>query len=294
MFAGRLSLDIRATLALISIATDRQEGSMAATIGIIGGGGWLGGAIAGRALAAGALSASSLLVSGRTPRPERFAAWPGVTWIADNAELARRSEIVILSVRPEQFGDISIDVQGKLVISVMAGLSMDTLRKKVNSERIVRAMPNAAAEIGRSFTPWLASERVSTADRAFVKTLFSCCGDEEEIETEQQLDYLSGLSGTGPAYPALLAKAMLQHARDSGIPETVAKKAVRAVICGAPRLMDNDAFDPAGTVETFLAYRGVTAAGLETMVQKGFPGSVGTGLAAAADAAAGMARKYDG
>jgi pyrroline-5-carboxylate reductase len=266
---------------------------MNGTVGIIGGGGWLGGAIAERGLSAGVLSASSLIVSGRSSRGDRFAQWPEVTWTSDNAELARRSEIVILSVRPQQFKEVSLDLHGKLAISVMAGVSMATLQRRLNSGRVVRTMPNAAAEIGRSYTPWVASERVTSADRAFVTALFSSCGGQDEVETERQLDYLTGLSGSGPAFPALLAKAMLQHAQESGIPEHVATKAVRGVICGATPLMDKDPFDPTGTVETFIAYQGTTAAGLSAMIEAGLPDSVSSGLTAAAAAAADMAAKND-
>lgn len=266
---------------------------MSVTVGIVGGGGWLGSAIAEKGLGAGVLNASSLVVSSRSRRGDRLAPWPEVTWTSDNAELARRSGIVILSVRPEQFGQLELDLQDRLVVSVMAGISMATLHRTTRSDRIVRAMPNAAAEIGRSYTPWFASSRVAEEDRLFVAALFSSCGEHDEVESEQQLDYLSGLSGTGPAYPALLANAMLDHARRAGIAEQVAIKAVRAVICGATLLMDNDAFDPAGIVEAFAAYRGVTAAGLAAMIESGLPESVGAGLSAAAAATATMAKAYD-
>lgn len=266
---------------------------MGVTVGIIGGGGWLGGAIAERGLSAGVLSASSLVVSARSARGDRYARWPEVTWTSDNAELARRSDVVILSVRPQQFGELSLDLDGKLAISVMAGVSTATLRRRLNAKRVVRTMPNAAAEIGRSYTPWLASEHVTAADRALVTALFSSCGEQDEVETERQLDYLTGLSGSGPAFPALLAKAMLQHAQQSGIPEHVAVKAVRGVICGATPLMDRDSFNPAETVETFIEYRGTTAAGLSAMIEAGLPESVGSGLRAAATAASDMAARND-
>ncbi len=261
-----------------------------ATVGIIGGGGWLGGAIAERGLAACVLSPDRLIVSSRSPRGTRLAAWPGVAWTADNAELARRCDIVILSVRPEDFGALALDLTGRLVVSVMAGISMATLRDS-GCDRIVRAMPNAAAQIGRSFTPWVASDETEPADRAFVAALFASAGDQDEVESEAQLDFLAGLSGTGPAYPALLALALLESAGKNGIPAPVALKAVRGVIaaCG---LMDDDDFNPARTVETFLAYRGVTAAGIEAMIEQGLFGAADAGLQAAARAADRMAQIY--
>src|SRR3546814_6359132 len=117
------------------------------TVGIIGGAGWLGGAIAIRALGSGALRQESLIISSRSPRSGRFANWPKIMWTSDNQELARRADAVILSVRPEQFGAIQIDLNGRPAISVMAGVSIATLRARLNTDRIIRCMPNAAAEI---------------------------------------------------------------------------------------------------------------------------------------------------
>ena len=243
----------------------------------MGGGGWLGGAIAERGLAAGVLSEASLIVSGRSPKGNRFSRWPRVAWTSDNSELARRSEIVVLSVRPEQFGDLRLDLSGKLVVSVMAGVSVATLSRETGADRVVRTMPNAAAGTGRSYTPWLASAKASDADRAFVRRLFDCCGEEDAVDSEQALDFLTGLSGTGPAYPALLAKAMIDCATRAGISEHVAIRAARGVVCGAAALMDGEAFDPAATVKTFTDYRGVTAAGLDAMTGAGLTAAVGAG-----------------
>jgi len=213
--------------------------------------------------------------------------------MSDNAELARRSEIVIVSVRPEQFGGLTLNLQGKLAISVMAGVSMATLQRKLNSDRLVRTMPNAAAEIGRSYTPWVVSERVSGADRAFVTALFSSCGDEDEVESERQLDYLTGSADRDRLSLLCWPRRCCSMRRKSGIPERVAMRAVRGVICGATPLMDNDSFNPTETVETFVAYRGTTAAGLSAMAKAGLPDAVSSGLAAAAAAGVTMAAKYD-
>src|SRR5262245_14522084 len=111
---------------------------MADKVGIVGGGGWLGGAVAERGLQARVLFPESLIVSGRSARGERFARWPEAEWTSDNTDLARRSDIVILSVRPENFADLDLDLRGKLVISLMAGVLIDTIERKTGSGRIVR------------------------------------------------------------------------------------------------------------------------------------------------------------
>ncbi|MBD0416992.1 pyrroline-5-carboxylate reductase family protein [Oryzicola mucosus] len=265
-----------------------------AVVGIVGGAGWLGSAIATRGLSAGVLSSKSLLIiSSRSPRGNRFANWPEIVWTADNEELSRRADIVVLSVRPHQFRDISLNLEGRLVISVMAGISLETLKRRLNADRIVRAMPNAAAEIGRSYSPWVATGNVTASDRLFVSSLMAACGEEDEVGMEAHLDYLTGLSGSGPAFPALLASSMLSHAETAGIPSHVAEKAVRGVVCGASRLIDSDEFMPNSTVESFLNYRGTTAAALHEMIRAGFSDAVHAGLRAAALSVADMTASAD-
>lgn len=260
----------------------------ARSVGIIGGNGWLGHSIGHALLASGLVEASSLTLSCRSGRSEAFADWPQVSWTADNQDLVRRSDIVIVSVRPQQFPAIAIDAREKLVISVMAGVSMQTLQAATSSDRVVRAMPNAAAEIGRSYTPWFASNAVSALDRFFVQALFESCGKADQVPSEADIDYLSALSGTGPAYPALLADALLSHALAHGLPEAVARRAVEGIVCDASRMVAGIA--PAELVRTFMEYRGTTDAGLQAMKGAGFVEAVHAGLSAAAAKATEMGR----
>ena len=87
-------------------------------LGIVGGAGWLGGAIAGAALAAGVVRADTLALSYRRAKPDRFA---GAFWTHDNQALADRCDVIMLSVRPQDWPPLAIDARGKQVISVMAG-----------------------------------------------------------------------------------------------------------------------------------------------------------------------------
>lgn len=206
------------------------------TVGIIGGTGWLGSAIARSMLDGGFIAASQLVLSSRAP-DAGLTDRPDVACLADNRELAARADIIILSVRPSQFPAVDIDTSGRLVISVMAGVSVATLAARTGTSRIVRAMPNATAEIGKSYTPWFAAEDASSADKVFVRQLFETCGTTDEVFREADIDYLTGLSGSGPAFPALLAKAMLEHALARGLPRDIAMRAVTGVIAGASQLL---------------------------------------------------------
>lgn len=260
-----------------------------ANIGIIGGNGWLGNAIASAAIASGAVQGSRLILSGRSDRRGALAV-PGATHTRDNDELVARSEVVILSIRPEDFMPLRIAAADKLVISVMAGTSAQEIARHTGASRIVRAIPNAAAAIRRSFTPWFATPPVSDADRQVVRQLFDACGEGAEVAQEAHVDYCVGMTGSGAAFPALLAEALAAHAGSQGLPEDFARRAAKGVVAGASQLFADAQADPAAIVSEMIAYRGTTAAALQAMEACGFHQAVAAGLEAAAEKAAALGR----
>jgi pyrroline-5-carboxylate reductase len=259
-----------------------------ARIGIIGGNGWLGNAIAQAAIATGSVDPARLTLSGRSDN-RGAAELPGVYRTRDNGELVERSDVVVLSVRPEQFQGVQITAHGKLVISVMAGVPAHTIVERTEADEVVRALPNAAAAIRRSFTPWYAAPPVSVESKRLVQALFDACGEAAEVPLEAHIDYCVGMTGSGAAFPALLAQAMIAHAVAQGLPIAFAKRAAKGVVAGASQLLAGEDGDPAQIVQAMIDYRGTTAAALQTMMDRGFTGSVAAGLEAAAAKAAAMA-----
>jgi pyrroline-5-carboxylate reductase len=247
-------------------------------IGIIGGNGWIGGALARAMVEAGVLQASRLMLSCRSAPPNWL---PEALWTHDNQALAHGSDVVILSVRPQDWPQIDISANGKLVVSVMAAVPVAAIAGWTGADRVVRALPNAAAAVGKSYTPWNANVAVTAADRSIVRRIFGSCGIEDEVPREADIDYLTGHSGTGPAYPALLAAVMMRDALAHGVPENVARRAVIGLLIGAGRIFEKTDENPADTVAGFTNYRGVTAAGIEAMLAGGFQEIVGVGLSAA-------------
>ncbi|MCF4994641.1 pyrroline-5-carboxylate reductase, partial [Pseudomonas syringae] len=199
------------------------------TLGIIGGTGWLGRGIADAALDSGLIAAGRLLVSNRSGGD----AWrTDVRLLSDNQELIELSDIVVLSVRPDQFRELRIDARGKLLISLVAGLSASAITVATGAEHVVRAMPNAAVEIRQSYTPWFSGGILEQSDRDAVQRLFETVGAADEVPNEDCIDYLSALSGTGPAFPALLYTALTNQAVAAGIPEAIARRAAHGVVVG--------------------------------------------------------------
>jgi pyrroline-5-carboxylate reductase len=215
---------------------------------------------------------------------------PGASWTKHNGELVDRSDVVVLSVRPDQFPGVRIAARGKLVVSVMAGVPAHAIAERTGADEVVRAIPNAAAAIRRSFTPWYATPPVSTESKRLVQTLFEACGEAAEVPLEAHIDYCVGMTGSGAAFPALLAQAMIAHAVAQDLPFEFAERAAKGVVAGASQLLAGEhGGDPAQIVQAMIDYRGTTAAALQAMIDRGFTDSVAAGLEAAAAKAAAMA-----
>lgn len=256
-------------------------------IGIIGGQGWMGRALGLSLLEKNIIHADQLIVSSRSESDNAYQDWPNVRRVKDNHKLVDLADVIVLSVRPEDIESININANEKLVISLLAMVSSKEVSNQVGSLRVVRAMPNAAAEIQRAYFPWHASPKVTCMDKQLVQTLLESCGKARELPDESNLDYLTALSGAGPAYPALLAQSMLEHARQMGIADDIALEAVMQTMVGGSLLLEKLGTDPGAMVERLTAYDGTTAKGLNSMIEGGFHKAIHNGLEQAHKAASG-------
>jgi len=250
-------------------------------IGILGGTGWLGRAL-GRNLLARGLAPGDLVVANRRGPTADYDGWPGVTWAQGLDDLVARCEVLVLSVRPEDYR--LSDPQGfrGLVLSFMAGVALDRLGRDWPSARIARAMPGGGATEGRAHVPWCAGPGLGAADAARVESLLAAIGTVDRVADEAQLAVLAALSGSGAAYPALMAQAMFRHACAEGIAPDVAWRGVASVVCDAPDLFRAGPEAVEALLAAYHGYRGVTAAGLDAAEAAGFSGAIGRALAAAA------------
>ena len=250
------------------------------TVGIIGGTGWLGRALAEALLDSQFIAPQHLLISNRSGVT---AFEPGVRLLADNQQLVDESDIVVLSIRPEQFRELRINARGRQVISLMAGVSAAAIGLATGAQAVVRAMPNAAVEIRQSFTPWCSNVSLDEQEALWIQGLFECVGSADAVPDEACVDYLSALSGTGPAFPAMLQLALTRQAVAAGIPPDIAQRAAQGVVVGGGQMLVRH--DPQQLIDSLLAYRGVTAAALQSMVDDEFESLVGRAVEAGAQVA---------
>jgi pyrroline-5-carboxylate reductase len=262
--------------------------AIAERFGVIGGNGWLGSALIRAAVRARILDPAKLTISSRSGDKGSIADIDA-RWTRNNAELVEHSDVVILSVRPFQFRDLDVDLRGKLVLSVMAGVGCETIAKQANATAIVRAMPNAAAVIGQSFTPLFATNEVKREGKAVAQAFLEPSGEAAEVFEESHINYCAGLTGSSAAFPALLAEAMIAHPSSRGIPRDFAQRAARRVVSGASQLFAGASGDTGAIVKEMIDYKGIVAAALQATLNHGFTEAVAAGLDAASTKAATIA-----
>jgi len=255
------------------------------TIGIIGTGA-LGGAIGRALLRAGAVAPGDLWLASRSGRAVGFDTWPGVTVTSDPAALVGACATLLLAVPPAEAGRIGIAAGDRLVISVMAGVTLARLREITGASRIVRAMSSPAAERGLAYSPWIAAPAVTQVDRATVTALFAACGLTDEVGAEHQIDHFTAMTGPVPGFVAFMAATMVDYAVARGIEPGVADRAVRQLFLASGTILAEEPDTPAAQVQAMIDYAGTTAAGL-TVLQHG---ALAAALAEGLDAAAAGAR----
>jgi pyrroline-5-carboxylate reductase len=156
---------------------------------------------------------SHVLVTG--PRRERRAELSktyGVKALASNADAASDAHVVVLSVKPQVLATVMRELRGKLdedklVISIVAGATLRSLRDGLDHAAIVRAMPNTPAQVGMGVTAWTATTAVDAEQRDRAKQILGALGEELMVDDENLVDMATALSGTGPTYVFLLMEA---------------------------------------------------------------------------------------
>jgi pyrroline-5-carboxylate reductase len=254
-------------------------------VGIIGGAGQLGGAIARALLSSGTVAPGNLWISSRSGGAGALSDWPGLMVTIDNRQLAECCETLILSVPPASAGQLGVDAKDRLVISVMAGVTLVRLQEITGSARVVRAMSSPAAAFGMAYSPWIAAATVSAADRQTVRAIFAACGETDEVQNEGHIDHFTALTGPVPGFVALFADCMIRHAEEQGIAPALADRAIRQLLRASAEVLGRDSAKPAEHVKAMVDYAGTTAAGIAAMQDAGIARAVAVGLAAAAERA---------
>ena len=253
----------------------------APSIGIIGGTGQLGSAIVFGLLQSKSFMHETLWISNRSGSITTLENEQGVQFTTRNQDLVNACQVVILSVPPHLLPTVNINAENRLVISVMAGVSIKRLQRQTNAKRIVRAMSNPGAEIGLAYSPWCASENLSNKDREWTRRIFESFGLTDEVPDENQIDQFTAITGPVPGFVAFYADCMVKYAIKQGIDPVIADRSVRQLFHASGVLLSQSKVSLEEHVRDMISYAGTTAAGLKVMKSSPLADSIEQGLGAA-------------
>ena len=183
--------------------------------------------------------AESIVASGpSTKRLEELGDRHGIRSVTDNSVAVEGADVVVLAVKPQRLDHVMKDLRGSvqpstLILSIVAGATIDKIGAGLNHAAVVRSMPNTPAQIGEGITVWTAAEAVSEAQKETAREILTAFGDEVFLDEERFLDMATALSGTGPAYVFLFMEAMVDAGVHLGFSRRIAEILVAKTFRGS-------------------------------------------------------------
>lgn len=212
------------------------------------------------------------------------------TGVHINTDLPARPAVVLLAVKPQMMGAALPQVQamgggGTLVVSIAAGTTIASFEQVFGAATpIVRAMPNTPAAVSRGITAIIGNATATAADLDLAEALLSAVGQVVRLESEAQMDAVTAVSGSGPAYVFHLIEALAAAGVAEGLPDALAMQLARATVCGAGELAHRAPETAAQLRVNVTSPGGTTAAALAVLMDDadGLPALMRRAVAAAA------------
>jgi pyrroline-5-carboxylate reductase len=217
---------------------------------------------------------------------EMIAAKFGVFTTDNSVDAIRRSDIIILAIKPQNLEEAFKQIGGKfskgqLVISIIAGKCIATLKEGLKYDAIVRAMPNTPAQIGYGMTVWTATEAVDGQQMAQTRTILGAMGKEIYVSDEDSIDMATAVSGSGPAYVFLFMESLIQAAERIGLPHDKASEMVMQLMIGSIKYVHSSDKPLDKLREMVTSPGGTTAAALNVFANGNLAGLVEEAVTAA-------------
>ncbi|SNT76378.1 pyrroline-5-carboxylate reductase [Paracoccus seriniphilus] len=205
-----------------------------------------------------------------------------------NQPLPENPAVMVLAVKPQMMADALGGVprlSDTLVVSVAAGTTIDTFERSFPDAPIVRVMPNTPAAIGQGISALIGNGLATAAHLDTAETLMSAVGRVVRLDSEDQMDAVTGLSGSGPAYVFHMIEAMAKAGEAQGLSPELSLELARMTVAGAGALAVDADEDPAVLRENVTSPGGTTAAGLKVLMdpENGLPPLMRRTVAAATE-----------
>lgn len=220
---------------------------------------------------------------------EQIANQWAVNTSTDNLASVIPSDVIILAVKPQVMDKVcesisTADLQNKLIISIAAGITLDNLTqwlKQPNQVAMVRAMPNTPALVNEGATGFFSNSAVDEDQKQITNELFSSIGLCVEVAAEADIDAVTAISGSGPAYFFYLMEAMIEAGENIGLAPDVARRLALQTAKGAATLALKESAEPKELRRRVTSPGGTTEAAINTFENQGVKQSIQAGIIAA-------------
>jgi pyrroline-5-carboxylate reductase len=219
----------------------------------------------------------------------------GIRVTDDNVSALKGADAVILAIKPQEMphvlGQLSGKLKTQLIISIAAGVTLESICSKLNYRQVVRAMPNTPAQVGQGMTAWIAAKETSAANVETARSILKSMGEEQSFTDEKYIDMATAVSGSGPAYVFLFIEAMIDAGVHIGLPRATAQKLVIETIVGSAETMKKLEKHPAELKNMVTSPGGTTAEALLQLEKGGMRSLMIDAVAAAYNKAKSLGAK---
>lgn len=231
-------------------------------------------AIASGMIGQGMCSGSDIVMSNRSRgKLETLQQELGISIAESNSQVVAEAEYIILAVKPQQFAAVCGNLQqkpqkGQAVISIMAGVPMDSIREALGDVTLFRAMPNTPAKIGWGMTGVAAGEEATAEQKEMVQRMFDSVGQTVFVE-ETYMDAVGAVSGSGPAYMYQILEALADGAVMAGLPRAMAYQLAAQTMAGSAMMLLETGEHPGVLKDQVTSPGGTTIRAIKVMEERG-------------------------
>ncbi len=181
-----------------------------------------------------------------------------------------KADLVFIAVKPYHSDDLFEKMkpminQNQIFISLMAGVTIESIQERLGAEKVVRTMPNLPAQVGKGVTSYTESDKVSRVELLAIRNLLDTTGESIHVDTQKFIDASTGISGSGPAYVFYFMNSMLEAAKKMGFSEHDSKVLVSNTFEGAVELFNRNDLSPQTWMNRVASKGGTTRAALDSM-----------------------------
>ena len=199
----------------------------------------------------------------------------GINISGDNVTAITNADIIVFAVKPQVLANIMPDLKGKikpeqLMISIIAGARVATLKNGLTHNAIVRSMPNTPAQIREGMTVWTATREVTAKQKKKTAQILGIMGEQIYVGDEKFIDMATAVSGSGPAYLFYFVEALIDSAVELGFTYDEAKLMTLQTVKGAVHLLSQSGKEASNLRQAVTSPGGTTAAAIKTLEDGGF------------------------